>query len=362
MAGDKFYFLENKVENKRGRDEYNPDGIILNTKIMLSRNLVGQKFVDASSGSEKNAILDRVRKSVSDIKEFEDLHYHKIRNLKGIQKDLIFREYMIEEDVANKVQGRGLFIRPGLNSGVRTAIIVNHEDHIKIQGTSPGLNIRRVYKEVTGIEKCLEKKLSFAFDDKLGYLTASPFNLGTALRITVVAHLPVLAISPKIGDFVKKINNIGCQINSYFSGQPEIVGNLFEISNRITLGKSEKDIIKEMQAICLGIIEDEQDARKQLKKDDFLGIEDNIYRSFGLLKYAKILSYEEALELLSIIRLGLDMNMIDGVYDFDYFEMVNKITSSRIMLDMEISGEISDDRLDLLRAEIIRKKILKEVD
>ncbi|MDD3819338.1 MAG: hypothetical protein PHG41_05850 [Actinomycetota bacterium] len=362
MAGDKFYFLENKVENKKSRDKDNPYEIILNTKIMLSRNLTSYKYVDTSSGSEKNAILNRVRKSISDIKEFEDLHYHKIRNLNDIQKDLIFREYMIDEDVANKVQGRGLFIRPALNTGVRTAIIVNHEDHIRIQCTSPGLNIKRVYKEVVGIEKCLEKKLSFAFDDKLGYLTASPFNLGTALRITVVAHLPVLTISPEIGDFVKKINNIGCQINSYFSVQPEIIGNLFKISNRITLGKGEKDIIKEMQAICSGIIEDELDARMQLKKDDFIGIEDNIYRSFGLLKYAKILSYEEALELLSIIRLGLDMNMIDGVYDFDYFEMINKITNSRIMLDMEISGGISNDRLDFLRAEIIRKKILKEVD
>jgi protein arginine kinase len=317
--------------------------------------------VNIGSSSERNTVLGMVKKSVSDIKEFEDFQYYKIGNLNGIQKDLIFKEYMIDEDVAEKVQGRGLFIRPGLNSGICTAIIINCEDHIKIQGTCPGLDIRSVYKEVTGIEKCLEKKLSFAFDSKLGYLTASPFNLGTALIITVIAHLPVLTVSPKISDFVKKINNIGCQINGYFSGQSEIIGNLFKISNRITLGKGEKDIIKEMQAICLGIIEDEQDARMQLEKDDFIGIEDNVYRSFGLLKYAKILSYEEAVELLSIIRLGLDMNIIDGVCDFDFFEVIHKITNSHIMLDMEISEGASDDRLDSLRAEIIRKKILKEV-
>jgi protein arginine kinase len=361
MADDKFYLLENKAEKKQNRGIDSRNRIILNTKNMLLRNLASGKFVDTSSSSERNFILNTVKKSVSDIKEFEDYQYFKMGNLSGIQKDLIFKEYMIDEGVAEKVQGRGLFIKSGFDSGIRTAIIINCEDHINIQGTCPGLNIRGVYKEVIGIEKCLEKKLSFAFDSKLGYLTASPFNLGTALIITVVAHLPALAISPKIGDFVKKINNIGCQISGYFPGQSEIIGNLFKISNRITLGKGEKDIIKEMQAICLGIIEDEKDARMQLKKADFIGIEDNIYRSFGLLKYAKILSYEEALELLSIIRLGLDMNIIDGVYDFDFFEMIHKITNSHIMLDMEISEGASDDRLDSLRAEIIRKRILKEV-
>lgn len=360
MAGEKFYLLEDKTEKKGSTD--NRNRIILNTKIMLSRNLVNQKFTDASSGSERNALLEQIKKSISDMKEFEDFQYYKIRNLGGIQRDLIFKDYMIDEGAANRMQGRGLFLRSGLNSGVSTAVIINYEDHIKIQGTCPGLNIQRAYSEVTDIEKCFEKKLSFAFDSNLGYLTASPFNLGTALRVTVVAHLPVLAISPEISDFVKKINNIGCQINGYFEGQSEIIGNLFEISNRVTLGKGEKDIIKEMQAICLSMIEDEQNARMQLKKNDFLGIEDNIYRSFGLLKYAKILSYEEALELLSIIRLGLDMNIIDGVHDFNFFELINKISTPHIILDMEISDGVNDDRLDSIRAEIIRKKILKEAD
>ena len=360
MAGENLYLMKNKTEQEKSAGNRNK--IILNTRIWLARNLTNQKFAGAGSGRERNALLEEIKKSVSDTKIFKDFRYYKIGSLGKIQRDLLFKDYMIDAGVANRMQGKGLFIRSRLSSGMSTAVIINHEDHLGIQSTCPGLNIRKAYKEVTGIEKYFEKRLSFAFDSNLGYLTASPFNLGTALRITVIAHLPILIVGPGIADFVKKINSIGCQINGYFVGRSEIIGNLFEISNQVTLGKGERDIVKEMQVICLSIIEDEQNARMQLKRNDLLGIEDNIYRSFGLLKYAKILSYEEALELLSILRLGLDLSIIDGVYDFDFFELINKISNPRIILDMEISDEVNDDRLDSIRAGIIRKKVLKEAD
>lgn len=360
MAGEKFYLLEDKTKRKRKANDR--DKVILNTIAMLSRNLINKKFPGASSGRERNTIIEEVKEAAGDIKEFEDFQYYRIGNLDKIQRDLLFKDYMVDEGAAKRMQGRGLFVRTAKDPGISTAVIINYEDHVRIQSSCPGLNIRRTYNEIMGIEKYFEKKLSFVFDSNIGYLTASPLNLGTALRITIIAHLPVLAVSPEIVDFVKKINNIGCQINGYFVGQSEIIGNLFEISNRITLGKGEKDIVKEMEAICLSVVEDEKNARIQLKKNDSLGIEDNIYRSFGLLKYAKILSYEEALELLSIIKLGLDLDIIDGVYDFDFFELINKITDPHIIRDMELSDGINSDRLDSVRAEIIRKKILKEAD
>ncbi len=360
MAGKKFYLLENKAG--RSRQKNNKNKIILNTRVRLARNLANRNFVGMSSIREKNILLEEIKKYTGDIREFRDFQFYKVKDLKEIQRDVLFKDYMLDPEIACKMQGEGLLVRTGPSPGESLTVIINHEDHIRIQSVYSGLNIFKAYNEVARMEKYFEKRLSFAFDKNLGYLTASPFDLGTALRITVIAHLPILAVSSGIADFVRRISRIGCQIRGYFRGQSEIIGSLFKVFNQITLGKGEKNILEEMQAVCIGIIDDEQNARIQLKKKDLLGIKDNIYRSFGLLKYAKILSYEESLELLSIIRLGLDLDIIEGVKDFDFFELVNKISNPRIILDMEISDKITDDRIDSIRADMIRKKILEEVD
>lgn len=360
MGGKNFYLLENKTGKKKSGN--NKNKIILNTRVRLARNLADNKFASISSREEKNILLKEIKEYVNGIKGFKDYKFFSIKSLGKIQRDLLFRDYMVSSEVASKMQGKGLFIKSGPEQGESSMVTINQEDHLRIQSVRRGLNISETYNEVIKIEKYLERKLKFAFDRNLGYLTASPVDLGTALKVSVIAHLPVLAISPKVADFVKKLNQVGCLINGYFVGHSEIIGNLFKISNQVTLGKSEEDIVEEMQAICLNIIDDEEVARRKLKESDPVGIKDNIYRSFGLLKYAKILSYEESLELLSIIRLGLDLDIISDIDDFDYFELINKISDSRIISDLEISDRVTDDELDSIRADLIRKKILKEAD
>jgi len=360
MAGKNFYLVENKTRKRKPVS--NKNKIILNTRVRLARNLAEFKFASISSSQEKNILLKEIKEYIGSMKEFKDLRFYNIKSMQKIQRDLLLKDYMISPKIANKMQGKGLFVRFGTDWGESSAIIVNHEDHLRIQSARSGLNILEAYREVLKIEKYFEKKLSFAFDRSLGYLTASPVNLGTALRVSVIAHLPVLAVSPGIADFVKKLNKVGCLINGYFMGHSGIIGNLFKISNQVTLGKGEDDIVEEMQAICLNIIDDEEIARRKLRESDLLGIKDNIYRSFGLLKYAKILSYEESLELLSIIRLGLDLDIISGINDFDFFELIGRINDSHVISDLEISGRVTDDQLDSTRADLIRRKILKEAD
>ena len=296
------------------------------------------------------------------MKEFKDFSFYKIKDIENSQRDLLFRDYMINTEVSEEMQGEGLFVRNKLHREGTSAVIINNEDHINIQSVYPGLNIYKAYKKVIKIEKNLEKKFDFAFDKNLGYLTASPFNLGTALRVHVIAHLPVLVLSSEIDDLLKRMDRVGCQVKGYFIEQSDTSGNLFEIFNESTLGRSEEDILEEVKAICLNIVEEEGNAREQLKKKDLLGIEDNVYRSFGLLKYAKILSYEEALELLSIIKLGVDLGIINNLDGFDFFGLADKISSSRIIIDMEIGGKINSDYIDSIRADMIRKKITKDVD
>jgi protein arginine kinase len=353
----KFNILDNNADGDGLADK---NKIILRTRVSLARNFTDKKFVSTSSNEEKKSLLEEVKKHIENAKNFKDFKFYRIKELKKLQRDLLFRDYMIDTEISGKMQGSGLLARDGLNGAGITAIIVNNEDHINIQSVCAGLNIYKAYNEVAMIEKYYEKKFNFAFDKDLGYLTASPFNLGTALRVTAIAHLPVLSLSSGISDLLKRMGKIGCQIKGYFIDSTEAAGNLFEIFNQYTLGKDEKEILDITNLICLNIAEEEKSARDQLKKKDLLGIKDNVCRSFGLLKYAKILSYEEAVELLSIMKIGKDLDIIDGVNDFDFFRLMDKISNSRIIVDMEIGGKIDNDYIDLIRAGIIRKEIMKE--
>jgi len=353
----KFNILDN---NSGGDDLTDKNKIILRTRVSLARNFTDKKFVSTSSNEEKKSLLEEVKKHVENAKDFKDFKFYRIKDLKKLQRDLLFRDYMIDTEISGKMQGRRLFARDGLQRGTVTAIVVNGEDHINIQSASPGLSIYKTYDEVARIERYFEKEFNFAFDKDLGYLTASPFNLGTALRVTVIAHLPVISLSSGISDLLKRAGKVGCQVKGYLIDSLEAAGNLFEIFNQYTLGKGEKEILDELNLICLNIVEEEQSARDQLKKKDLLGIKDNVCRSFGLLKYAKILSYEEAVELLSIMKIGIDLGIIDNVNDFDFFRLMDKISNSRIIVDMEIGGKVNNDHIDSIRADIIRKEIIKE--
>jgi protein arginine kinase len=246
--------------------------------------------------------------------------------------------------------------------GKSISILINHEDHLRIQCVYPGANILKAYNEVIALERQFEKDINFAFDNELGYLTTNPANLGTGLKIAITAHLPALSINPGIADFIKNLTRVGCSISGYFGGNTDIIGNLFKIFSRKALGKSEEEIVEEMQAICLNIIDEERNIRNDLLVNDLLGVKDNVYRSYGLLKYAKILSYEESLELLSILRLGLDLKIISEVRDFDFFEIINIVSDSHIILNYEINEDITDDKLDAIRADLIRKRVLRGKD
>ena len=191
-------------------------------------------------------------------------------------------------------------------------------------------------------------------------MTSNPASLGTALEISLLVHLPALAISPDIADFIKNLSKVGCSVGGYAGKNTEVTGNIFRVSSSRTLGKSEEEIVEEMNAICLNIGDEEEDARRKLIEKDRLGAKDNVYRSYGLLKYAKILSFDEALELLSILRLGLDLGIIDKIRDFDYFEIINMIGDAHVVSGFEMGDKATDDDIDLKRAELIRDRILED--
>ena len=335
--------------------------IVLSSRASVSRNLSNYKFPASCSTEEKNHIINTIKNYARRTRGLSEFCFLRLSGMTKIRRQVLLGDYQIDEDFISNILGRGILLIPRHSvMETATAVLLCWDDHIKIQSAAPHRAIGAVYSKVSEIEKLLESKLNFSFSKEWGYLTSNPAELGTALEISLLVHLPALSITPDIAEFIKNLSKVGCAVSGYDGRNAEVTGNIFRISSSRTLGKSEEEIVEEMNAICLNIVDEEEDARTRLLEKDMLGARDNVYRSYGLLKYASILSFEEALELLSILRLGLELGIIDNIKDFDYFEIINMIGDSHIISGYEMGEDATDDDIDLKRAEFIRDRILED--
>ncbi|MCG9479030.1 MAG: hypothetical protein K9H14_02330 [Actinomycetia bacterium] len=338
------------------------NGPILYSRVSISRNLVGYKFGLTIKPQEKKKILSLARIAASDIEEFSGFAFFDLRRLNGLERELLIEGNIITRPMSTKVTGRGVFVRLTDNgSNMISSVMVNEEDHFKIQALKPGWGIRDIHRRVSGLEKKLEDKLSFCFDPDLGYLTSCPTMVGSGLEVSVLVHLPALVMSFKINDLIKRLNNLDCILQGYHIDGSEVLGNLFLVSKESSLKNNDIDTVEEMEAICLNIIEEENLQTEALSKDTPVSIVDNIYRSFGVLKYARLLSFDEAIELLSMVWLGKKLKILYNLKEFDFYRLINIIGNSYIK---NYIGEKKDteDQVDALRADILREEILKGND
>jgi len=337
--------------------------IILNSAAYIYRNISGYKFNASNDRSEKESILFHIKEAKNSIKFFNNFNFYYIKDIPRVQRQLLIEKKVISPSMAQKILGKGLLLQTGsLYKNKIVAIVINEDEHIKIQCQMSGIKVNECYKEVIKIEKKLEKKLSFSFKQNLGYLTSNPALVGTGLKVEILAHLPSLVISTKIVDFIKNLNQIGYGVSSYITDSNEIIGNLFRISNLITLGKNEENIIEELDAIAHNIIEEENSAKKEISSDINFIIEDSVFRSFGMIKYARLLSFDEAIELLSILKFGIDLKIIDDVRSFDFYKLIDLICDSNIEINHIKNKKATIDEIDFIRACIIREEILKDSD
>ncbi|HHT78241.1 MAG TPA: hypothetical protein GXZ93_00330 [Actinobacteria bacterium] len=334
--------------------------IVLYSSAYIYRNVSGYKFNEANDRTEKENILFQIQEAKNSIRFLNNFKFYYVRDIPRIHRQLLMDKRLISSSMIQKIAGKGIIIQsePADNKKL-IAIIINEDEHLKIQCHMPGIKVRQCYKEIIKIEKKLEKKLSFSFSQNLGYLTSNPSVLGTGLKVEILVHLPSLVISTKIIDFIKNLNQTGYGVSSYIAESNEIIGNLFRISNLATLGKNEESIIEELNAIAHNIIEEENKAKKEIGSNINFIIEDSVYRSFGMIKYAKVLSFEEAVELLSIIKFGMDLRIIDEVRYFDFYRLIEMITDSNIELNHIKNKKASMDEIDFVRACVVRDEILK---
>jgi protein arginine kinase len=281
------------------------EGPVISSRIRLARNLEKYSFPGWASMEELNSVWTQTNSFFTSA----DPQFMSwgMGGISMLEKEILFERHLISQELALKDEGCGVFVSPD----ECMSIMVNEEDHIRIQSLQPGLNLKEAWRAADKIDDELETQLSYAFSPKLGYLTACPSNVGTGMRASVMLHLPGLVLMEEMDPVINGISKIGLAVRGMWGEGTEAAGNMFQISNQITLGRRENEIIAHLEQIVLELIEHENNARMRLMNDRSLVVEDQVARAFGILSKARMMTSGEALNLLSTLRLGIDLGLID---------------------------------------------------
>jgi len=238
------------------------------------------------------------------------------------------------------------------------AIMVNEEDHLRIQSMASGLKLQQAYNHAVQIDKAIEEKYPYAFDERFGYLTACPTNVGTGLRASVMLHLPALTLSGRITRLIRNIIQLGYSVRGLYGEGSEALGCIYQISNQRTMGISEEATIEQLNKIVEGIIAEERKSRQSLLHNDKEGLEDILWRSYGVLQYARRVNGKEALSKLSDIQLGVDLEILPS-WGKDTFNELVAITRPNFLCKYLGNENLTDADRDSYRAKVIRQKLSK---
>lgn len=323
--------------------------IVLSSRIRLARNLKNTPFPVYLKELQSDKIVNAVKCPFADSLN-RDYFLYDMNKTDLLGKQILLERHLISKELVKSNSGAAI-----INRDDTISIMVNEEDHIRIQAILPGLQIMEAWKLADDIDNMLEQQLDYAYDEKLGYLTCCPTNVGTGMRASSMVHLPALNLTGNIGKILQTVTQIGLTIRGLYGEGTEILGNLFQISNQITLGPTEEEIIDNTNGVTNQIIEKEKEARNILLNSNRIQLEDKILRSWGILKNAKIITSKECMNLLSDIRLGVDLGIIKGL---------PISTINEIMIDTQSAGiskyakkELTTDAGDIIRAQIIKEKL-----
>jgi len=327
------------------------DRIVMSSRVRLARNLREFSFPGWAKKPERVKILDLVMPAVSALPEMADSFAEAMDNLTALDKQILVERHLISREHAAKNIGSGLV----LNRTETFSVMINEEDHLRMQALRPGFQIREAWNAIDKLDSALEKKLNFAFDNELGYLTACPTNLGTGIRVSAMLHLPGLVLAEQINPIIQSVNKLGLAVRGLYGEGTEALGNVFQVSNQMTLGESETVIVERLEKVMAQIIEHEENARQTLLEKKPKVVFNHIGRAYGILANAHSISSKETMNLLSLLRLGLDMGLFPGT-DRALVDELFLITQPA-HLQKQVSDKLSAEERDLIRADMVRDRL-----
>src|SRR5437867_4781066 len=342
-------FLPPPSETSRREGPHNR--IVLSSRVRLARNLKGLAFPGWAKKVERIKALEMIRPAVESLTVMAGAFSESMDNLSVLDKNILVERHLISREHAAKSAGSGLV----LNREESLCVMINEEDHLRMQALRPGLQLKQAWNAIDTLDSELEKKLDYAFSNDLGYLTACPTNLGTGIRVSAMLHLPGLVLAEQINPIIQSVNKLGLAVRGLYGEGTEALGNVFQVSNQMTLGESETAIVERLEKVLAQLIEHEENARGTLLEKKPKMVFNHIGRAYGILANAHSISSKETMNLLSLMRLGVDLGLFPGVDRALVDELF--ILTQPAHLQKQHSEKLSAEERDLLRADMVRERL-----
>jgi protein arginine kinase len=342
-------FLVSPAETARRHGPH--DRIVMSSRVRLARNLKDAAFPGWAKKPERVKILETIRPAVESLPEMNDSFSEAMDNLGALDKQILVERHLISREHAAKSSGSGLV----LNREETFCVMINEEDHLRMQALRPGLQLKQAWNAIDHLDSELEKKLDYAFDGDLGYLTACPTNLGTGIRVSAMLHLPGLVLGEQINPIIQSVNKLGLAVRGLYGEGTEALGNVFQVSNQMTLGENEPAIVERLEKVLSQIIEHEENARQTLLEKKTKVVFNHIGRAYGILANAHSISSKETMNLLSLMRLGVDMGLFPGAERSLVDELF--LVTQPAHLQKKLSDKLSAEERDLIRADMVRERL-----
>src|SRR6516225_5389479 len=327
------------------------DRIVMSSRVRLARNLKDASFPGWAKKPERVKVLDTIRPAVISLAEMKDSFAESMDNLTTLDKQILVERHLISREHAAKSSGSGLV----LNRDETLCVMINEEDHMRMQALRPGLQIRNAWNAINQVDSELEKKLEYAFNSDLGYLTACPTNIGTGIRVSAMLHLPGLVLDEQINPIIQSVNKLGLAVRGLYGEGTEALGNVFQVSNQMTLGEAESAIVERLEKVLAQIIEHEENARQMLLEKKPKVVFNHIGRAYGVLANAHSISSKETMNLLSFLRLGVDLGLFPGTERSLVDELF--LITQPAHLQKQVSDKLSAEERDLIRSDMVRDRL-----
>ena len=323
--------------------------IVLGTRVRLARNAKDVPFPATAGREERKEIMERSRGLLPSLSGHGEFQFLNMGEMEGLQRELLVEKHLISPVHGRQTVDRGLLLRQEED----ISIMVNEEDHLRIQILYPGLQLEPTWQTASNVDDVIEAQFDYAFDPERGYLTSCPTNVGTGMRASVMLHLPALTRVNRLRQVLGTISQFGLVVRGIYGEGSESSGNIYQISNQVTLGHREEEMVEHLERVTQQIIQSERQARDYLSQTERrLPVEDAVFRSYGILSQARLLTANEAMQLLSDVRLGIDLGFIPHLDSEILKQLMVLIRAAHLQ---KIMGQnLPEEERDRLRASLVR--------
>lgn len=326
--------------------------VIISSRIRLARNINTYPFSTRITSEQTDRMLADAGKVILKLPAAAAYHDYILEDLDAIQKEALVERNVISRYLEK--QEKAMFFA---SEDEKNTIMLNEEDHIRIQCIESGMNLREAYKRAGYLDDCIGAEIAYAYDDNFGYLTTCPSNVGTGMKASFMMHLPALGNSRKIQDLISEVGHFGINMKGLYGEDGTGCGHIYQISNQKTMGQTEEEIMGNLENIAQQISGQERECRRQVLKNDRSKLEDEIYKSYGILKYSRRLKFKDAMLFLSELRLGLSLGLLEFQEKTDFIVYQLMIGIQPANLKLIAQKDTPDEVLEEIRARFIRENL-----